>query len=466
MTVYGTIAEYNPFHSGHKYLLDKMHMNSEDCVVVVMSGNFVQRAEPACMTPASRCEAALRNGADLIIQLPLPWALAGAKKFASGSVSLLNATSVVDTVCFGSECGNIEALMNIAQTLRDDETIRKMKENLATGISFAAARQMAVKSAYPGLAPLLDNPNDNLGIEYINAILDNDYPMAPMCIKRYGAGHDSDEVGATASGKILRKMIQSGEDILNYMPRSAYDVFKRDYNAHRVSGGISSLENLILYKLRTTTAEELAQCPDVTEGIENCIVAAARDACSLDELYSIAKSKRYSHARVRRIVVSNFLGVKASDCEGLPPYIRILGFNERGRELMRKIREDATLPIVSKYADIKKLDERAQRIYEIECRASDIYSLSFFPVFPCGNEQRFTPVKVRSDSPVEMPEQEDPKDKDKDRKRKGKKEDELQEEAKNETTEGDPNDDDDFEDDSKQPEKERGGRFFGRRRRE
>ncbi|MBO4893288.1 MAG: nucleotidyltransferase family protein [Clostridia bacterium] len=403
MTVYGTIAEYNPFHSGHKYLLDRMHMNSEDSVVVIMTGNFVQRAEPACMLPSSRCEAALRNGADLIIQLPLPWSLSGAQNFARGGVSLLKATNIVDTLCFGSENGNITALMNIAQALREEEVVARMKSYLDTGISFANARQRAVKDFYPGLSPILDNPNDNLGIEYLNALLDFDCNISPMCIKRYGAGHDSNDIGATASGKMLRKLIQSGEEVLSYMPKTAYEVFKRDYDMHRVSGGMAAFENIVLYKLRTTTAEEIAQAPDVSEGIENCIVSAARDARTIEELYSIAKSKRYSHARIRRIVMSTFLGVKDGDCDGLPPYIRVLGFNERGRELMRSLREKAELPIVTKYADVKKLDERAQRIYELEARAADIYALSFWPALPCGTEQRLRPVKLRSDSPVEMP---------------------------------------------------------------
>ncbi len=403
MTVYGTIAEYNPFHSGHKYLLDRMHINSEDSVVVVMSGNFVQRAEPACMLTSSRCEAALRNGADLIIQLPLPWSVSGAQNFARGSVSLLKATNIVDTLCFGSENGNISALLNIAQCLRDEETVKLMKNYLSTGISFANARQRAVKDNYPGLAPILDNPNDNLGIEYLNAMLELDATMSPMCIKRYGAGHDSNDIGATASGKMLRKLMQAGEDVSPYMPKTAYEVYARDRELRRISGGMAAIENTVLYKLRTTTAKEISVCPDVSEGIENCIVNAARDARTIDELYSIAKSKRYSHARIRRIVMSAFLGIVAEDCTGLPPYIKVLGFNERGRELMRDLREKADLPIITKYSDSKKLDERGKRIYDLECKAADIYALSFWPALPCGTEQRQRPVKLRSDSPVEMP---------------------------------------------------------------
>lgn len=395
MTAAGTVAEYNPFHSGHAYMLKKTRENGADAVAAVISSSFVQRGEPAIMSVCSRVEAALKNGVDLVIELPLAWSLCGAQGFARGGVSLLDSLGIVDVLSFGSECGDIDLLCSTAQVINSPSAASAMKDRLAQGASFAAARESAVATLYPQGAEILRNPNDILGLEYISALNMLGSAVKPVCIKRTGAEHDGAAVGEFASASEIRRRLLSGEEVSRFMPESAFEVLKNDISSSLAPAEPSRLEAAIMYKLRTVSAGELALAPDVSEGIENRIAAAAREACSLAQIYDLTKTKRYSHARIRRIVMSAFLGVRAEDSEGLPPYIRVLGFNETGRGLLREAAKKADLPIIMKYSDVKALDGRAVRAFELECRAADVFALCFKPPLACGLCQRANPVILK-----------------------------------------------------------------------
>lgn len=387
MSTAGIVAEYNPFHNGHAYHITRTRENGASAVVCVMSSWFVQRGETALMHPNARARMALMNGADLVVSLPVPWACAAAQTFARGAVGLLDAMGCVDTLSFGSECADV-SLLRAASRAVDDYTVREsLRANLLSGVSFASARQRAVEELDPRVASVLSSPNDTLAVEYIRAIDTLKSELAPFAVRREGAGHDSGEaVNAFASASLIRTRVRDGEGFADLMPENAAAILKAEIEAGRAPADINVLEKAVLACLRISTPEKIAAVPDISEGLENRIYSASRSASSLEELYSLAKTKRYSHARIRRAVAALLLGIEASDCEGIPPYIRVLGFNAIGREKLRAMRSSAKLPIVMRAADIKKLGERAKRISSIEERAADLFSLALPSIMPCGAE--------------------------------------------------------------------------------
>lgn len=377
------IAEFNPFHNGHKALIDFAREYGCDGIIAVMSGCFVQRGEPAIAAPSVRAGAALMSGIDLILENPVTGAMAGARKFAESAVSVIEATGIADKLFFGSECGDIELLKKTAAITESKEFSDILRGELMSGKAFAAAREEAVKKICPEAAEILSNPNDILGIEYIRALKNSE--IEPVCFKRTGVGHDEDADGVTASAGALREMLLNGRDISDYVPDgcsiSNADIAKKE-NAERA----------VLARLRSASPEEIASAPDVSEGIENRIYEAARSALTLNDVYDTAKAKRYSHARIRRIVMSFYLGITAEDSRIPPQYIAVNGFTDNGREMLKEMRRKASLPVVMKNSDISSLSEKAKRIYELECRANDMYALCFDLPAPCGARQRATPL--------------------------------------------------------------------------
>lgn len=390
MRTAGIVAEYNPFHLGHAYQIEQTRNNGATHIVAVMSGNYVQRAEPAIAFKHARAEMALAGGADLVIELPLPWACAGARAFARAAVFLLGALGMVDVLSFGSESGDIEALQAAAKAL-DSEDLNSgiMQEYLADGCSFARARQEAVKTLFgDAAASVLGTPNDTLAVEYLRAAAMFQSPRDVTVIKRKGAGHDADrQEDGFASASMIRSLIETGEEFVRFVPSSTAELLRREISEGRALASYERLNTAILSTLRGMTAQQIATAPDVSEGIENRLYEAIRSAVTLDEVFSYAKTKRYSHARIRRLVLHAFLGIRAQDTNGNPPYIRVLACNDAGKAVLREARKKATLPIVMKTADIRKLDERAQRVFASECAATDIFVLALPNPLPCGTEQ-------------------------------------------------------------------------------
>ena len=387
MSTAGIVAEYNPFHKGRAYHLARTREIGASAVVCVMSSWFVQRGETALMHPNARAHMALMNGADLVVSLPVPWACAAAQTFARGAGGLLDAMGCVDTLRFGSECADIAHLRAASRAVEDYTERESMRANLLSGVSFASARQRAVEELDPRVASVLSSPNDTLAVEYIRAIDTLNSELAPFAVRREGAGHASGEaVNSFASASRIRTRVRAGEDFDDLMPENAAEILKAEIEAGRAPADINVLEKAVLACLRISPPEKIAAVPDISEGLENRIYSASRSASSLDELYSLAKTKRYSHARIRRAVAALLLGIAASDCEGIPPYIRVLGFTAIGREKLRAMRSSAKLPIVMRAADIKKLGERAKRISSIEERAADLFSLALPSIMPCGAE--------------------------------------------------------------------------------
>lgn len=386
MKTAGIVAEYNPFHNGHKYHIERTKLlTGADSVAVVMSGNFVQRGETAVMSKWARAESAVENGADLVVELPTVWSIARAQSFSEGAVSLLHALGV-DVISFGSESGDIDALTTAANALNDEKVLALLQKNLEKGMSFASARAEAVRSLYGEKCfEILNEPNNILGMEYILA---NRGEAELFTVKRFGAEHDGNShEGEFSSASQIRKMMLENEEFSAFVPESTKRIFEREKGNGTAPVSYRELEKSILCRMRQLTAREIAQAPDVSEGIENRIHDAAKKARSLDELFALAKTKRYPHARIRRIVLASFLGIRKELCSEQPPYIKVLAMNEKGREILREAKKKASLPIITKAADAEKLNETAKKMYELESVFTDIYSLAAPEVQPCGREK-------------------------------------------------------------------------------
>ncbi len=377
MKISSLICEYNPFHNGHKYMIEKMRENGSDIIIACMSGNFTQRGDFAVFDKYSRTRTALENGIDLVIELPVTYACATAEKFAFGGVYTLNSVGCTDDIYFGSECGDIDSLKETADILQSPELSDKIKYHLSLGQTFAKARENAVAEISEISADILKSPNNILGIEYIKALNKLNSPISPKTIQRIGSEHDSTITTQNfASASLIRQMIyENNTDYFNYIPQ------KNIPEIHQ----LSKLETAFLYKLRTMSIEDFANLPDISEGLENRLYSAVKNACSIEEILQTVKTKRYTLARLRRILLHAFLNISRKDCDILPQYIKILGFSKNGKKILRIMRDTATIPVIMRYSDVKKLSPTAQYLYEIENRCDDIYALSSETPSKCGN---------------------------------------------------------------------------------
>lgn len=393
MKVAGIIAEYNPFHNGHALLAEKARKAGATHIVAVMSGNFVQRGDIAVFPHGTRAEAALACGVDLVIQLPCVYVLSGAQSFARAGVEILNALGCVDELVFGSECGDVEKITSAADYIYGDEITPHIKAELDKGISFAAARENALRLVNAEAAEIIKQPNNILGVEYAAAIKRAGSRMKPVTFAREGAEHDSTGAnGNIASASHIRNMIESGGKWKSFVPQKAAEIYKKATEENKGPVFSENAEKSVLYSVRMLSREDFGNAPDISEGIENRIYEAARKAVSLNELYDIAKTKRYSHARIRRIILNSFLGITAKDAAIPVPYIRVTGFNSNGAEILRSIKDKTLLPVITKAADVSSLSEDVERMFKIECRAGDLYTLFQPETKPCGEEKAFIPI--------------------------------------------------------------------------
>ena len=388
MTAAGIIAEYNPMHNGHLYLINQLKGLGADYIAVVMSGNFVQRGEAATLSKWARTKQALASGADLVLELPLPWALAGAEHFALGGVSILDSLGV-NLLGFGSECGNLKLLQQAGNALSSPLLHEEIRKFLQKGITFAAARQQAVENLFgKDMAALLSEPNNVLGIEYLKAIDSLKSSLLPCTVQRTGSSHgDGFPAEGGASSSAVRNMFMQGKDVSAYVPASANNILLEEKKAGHAPANLQYLERGILAKLRTMSRKDFSHLPDLSEGLENRVYAAAQKACSITELYKMVKTKRYPLARIRRIVLSAFLGIDTAYCQGTPPYLRILGIGNGGEKILQAAKTKSQLPIIAKYSDTEKLDTQGKRTFELENRAADLYSLCMPKVEPCGTDR-------------------------------------------------------------------------------
>lgn len=387
MSGVGIIAEFNPLHTGHKRIIDYARTLS-DTVICLISGNFVQRGDVAIISKQQRAKFALLCGADIVAEMPVLWSMSTAQNFALCGVWQLYNLGC-NKIVFGSECGDIDALKSAADVLCSDGFFERATEKAKSGITFAVAREQAAVEMGVDFT-LLRNANDNLGIEYITAAKKLNLPIEFHCIKRVGAGHDSTEIdnGFVSSSFIRAELLKGNIGYTErFMPREIRGIIKQEHIAD-----ITRIEKAILCTLRTKTEQELKNLPDISEGIENKIAFSSRVATSLEELYNMIKTKRYTMSRIRRLVLSAFLGLDNRFFMRTPPYVRVLGFNKHGAEHFKKAQ--GLIPIVTRLSQIKQLDSDAQAVFDIECRATDIYALALGKPLECGMEQRMKLLKT------------------------------------------------------------------------
>ena len=382
METAGIVAEYNPFHRGHAWHIaeTRRRLGGDAPVVCVMSGHWVQRGECALADKWLRAALALDRGADLVVELPTPWAMASAEPFARGAVSLLAATGVVDVLSFGSETGELAPLEAAAAALDAPEYPEKLRAALGRGLSFPAARQEAAGAA------CLSAPNNNLGVEYLRSIRALGSTIRPLTVPRQGAGHDGPAAGGYASASELRRLLRAGrgEEAAPYLTAPW-------------SGELADMQHIeraVLARLRTMGEGDWAALPDGggAEGLPSRLAKAAREAVSLEDFYTRAKTRRYPHARLRRLALAAFLDLRAAERPAAPPYVRVLGLGGRGRALLRRMKDTCPLPVIVKPAQARELDGPARTLFESEARYTDLYGLCFPAPRPCGAEWIHSPV--------------------------------------------------------------------------
>lgn len=363
MKIGAVICEFNPFHNGHKYLLDEIKKQGFDAIICVMSGSFTQRGEVAIADKFERTKAALQNGADLVIELPTPYAVASAQRFAKGGVEIIAATGVVDTVFFGSEAGKKEIIQKAAEATSDPKVQKIIKERMNQGEYYPLALETAVERVFGSeISKVLREPNNTLGIEYIKEL--QRFGIKWDTIPRVAVGHDSNITsGKFASASLLRKMIFSSEDVSAFAPHCNFS------NPAKLELG----ERAVMYRLRSMSVEAISELADVTEGLENRIHAAARSCNSLEELLTEIKTKRYTLARLRRIITSAMLGITKDMQSTAVPYLRILGMTEKGKAILSDISKKSELPVVTSVAAaLKSLEGKAKDMLLCDINATDI----------------------------------------------------------------------------------------------
>ena len=374
--IYAIICEFNPFHNGHRYLLEQLPKGEGDYTVCIMSGSFVQRGEPAAFDKWERATAAVRNGADLVLELPLPYALSDGDRFAAKGVELAAALGQPTTLAFGTECEDLCGLEALAKV--SEETISPIiKELLERGYSYGTARQQALEQLLPAQAALLRSPNNLLACGYIRACLTQG--LSYTAIRRTNQ-HDGAPVGTIASASYIRKHPQFMQ---KYAPCAQGPMLDP-----------AAAEQGLLTLLKTKTAEQLRQCANISEGLENRILSALFESPTLTELTDRIKTKRYSHAKLRRALCAAALGIPAGLPEADAPYLRVLAFGEKGRGLLRSLKETARLPICQSG---KECEQSSPAFFALERLATDLQSGWLAAPRPAGEDYRRGAVYINEE---------------------------------------------------------------------
>lgn len=383
----GIVCEYNPFHNGHLYQIERAKAMGAESIVCVMSGNFVQRGECAFFSKYLRARAAIMCGADVVIDLPTPWAMASAETFARGSVGLLESFGI-DALSFGCESDDENLLRACAKMLNDAHTGALIKRCTAEGVSYPEAVSKALTESLGEKAgQIVSSPNNTLAIEYIRHLSD-DIKLLP--VRRKGADHDSNTAKDSIASASLIRSEDFSEECFDYVPDKLVSLYK---DAERYS--LSHCERAVLSALRLMDKEEFSLYVTDTNGLDMRIYESLRTADSLESLYAAAKSRNYTHSRVRREVMNLCLKIKKDYSQGIPPYMRILAVSERGLSLLSKAKANTDLPIITKYSEAKNLQGKAKEIYEAECRNTDFFSLCTDEIKECGKDEVSSIVIVR-----------------------------------------------------------------------
>lgn len=415
MKVFAIIAEFNPFHNGHKYLIETIKNNYNDALcIALMSGSFTQRGDTAIFDKWQRASLSVLGGADLVLELPAAFAVRSAEGFAQGAISLLCRLGCIDMLCFGSETADIDTLKKAAHLLTHQLDAEKLRESLRKGMPYAAAVEETIAEYMPQINFSLKAPNTILAIEYLKAMEKKQANFSAIAIKRKNTDHDSSVfTGSFSSASSIRKILKSDSTALQKIqcsiPDSCYFYMQ---SILKNTNNISFTENLarsIMAKIRTTSADRLRQFSGIGSGIEYRILKAACTADSIDTMLSMIKSKHLHYSRLQRSLLHILMdldktSLTESDMSGAA-YARVLAFNANGRKILKKIKTDSSIPPILKTTKLfsqkqfwQRSDDKMQRLLHYDILATDLHALSFNKVTPAGKDFYLSPVYIDTDN--------------------------------------------------------------------
>ncbi|MBB6715127.1 nucleotidyltransferase [Clostridium gasigenes] len=389
MNITGIITEYNPFHNGHLHHLSSARaVTGCDGVVCIMSGNFMQRGEPAIIDKWERTSMAIENGVDLVIELPTFYALSSAEHFAKGSLSILDSLGIINNIFFGSECGNVEDLVKIASVLTDEplEFKNELKVNLNKGLTFAKSRELSLVKVLEDetLSEILQNSNNILGIEYIKAILSLNSKIKPITLKRKGSAYNDKNLSSEfASATSIRESLKnpnSSDELAKYMPPKSYEILKKLQENDYPFIFEEEMFKFIKYRI-VSNCINFNNLLEISEGLDNKIIKEIYNSNSYEEFVLNIKSKRYTYTKISRLLTQIFIGLDIYNSKNLFNkdllYARILGFNHKGREILKEMKKTSTIPLITKVP--KNIDNP---LLELDIAATKCYSLLNAKVHP------------------------------------------------------------------------------------
>lgn len=391
MKVLGLVTEYNPFHNGHKYhLLKSKEITGATHTIAVMSGNFLQRGDPSLFNKWIRAEMAVREGVDLVLELPTLYACSSAEFFAFGSISLLNKLNMVDDLCFGSESGDIKVLEDIAKVLATEPSSYKdsLKKNLSFGLSYPVARSKALQEYFSNeeIVKIAGSSNNILGIEYLKAIIRTKSSIIPHTIDRIKADYHSKEItGDICSATAIRASLYSHnslEPLKKVMPKDSFEVLSNAIKQGLGPVFLEDFEQAILFILRSSSTESLMRIMDLKEGLENRIKAAAIKAGDLKSFYDLVETKRYTSTRIKRIIIHALLNISKghydifNSLDG-SQYARVLGFNKKGAEILKQLKKTSQVPIITNLTKQFPQEVSIKELLSKDIEAADLYCLGY-----------------------------------------------------------------------------------------
>lgn len=394
----GIIAEYNPFHNGHLYQIQKAkELTGADTVIAVMSGNFTQRGDTSLINKFEKAKIALQNEVDMVIELPTIYSISSAENFALGGIKILNEIGNIDYLVFGIEEENLEKLQAIADVLvnEDDEFKRNIKEELDKGNSYPKAREIVLKKVLSSenVKNIMQKPNNILAIEYLKALKTTNSKIKPFAIKRKNTMHNDENINENyASGTYIRKLFieNNFNEIKKVVPKYTYERLLELKNQGTYVSSINDFSDIVIYKIRTMTKEEISKIADVNEGLENSIKLASTTCKTIDEIIEKVSTKRYTKTRISRILTYILLDITKSEMEqskNANQYIRVLGINKKCEGILKKINNDKLITSLKKFEEnngenqLLNIDKKATEIYTIKYQKSVQANLDYTSKF-------------------------------------------------------------------------------------
>ena len=380
----GIIAEYNPFHNGHLYQIQKAkELTGADTVIAVMSGNFTQRGETSLINKFEKTKIALQNEVDMVIELPTIYSISSAENFALGGIKILNEIGNIDYLVFGIEEDNLQELQAIADVLvnENDEFKRTIKEELDKGNSYPKAREIALKKVLSSenMEDIMQKPNNILAIEYLKALKITNSRIKPFAIKRKNSMHHDKNINENyASGTYIRKLFieNNFDEISKVVPKYTYEKLLELKSRGTYVTSINDFSDIVIYKIRMMTKEEISKIADVNEGLENSIKLASTTCKTIDEIIDKVSTKRYTKTRISRILTYILLDITKSDMEQSKknnPYIRVLGINKKCEEILSTINDSKLITSLKKFEENNGENE----LLNIDKKATEIYTIKY-----------------------------------------------------------------------------------------